>query len=91
MKVGSRSRGAEVGFSPGGGEVASMIPALLSVGLNVVVNKSPPDGLASREFCTMTSSTAGVDVGVPILFARFTNNGLPKMAVIRVLAAHPTP
>ena len=42
VKVDSSSGGADVGFSPCGIEVDSMIAVPLSVGVNWILNDSPP-------------------------------------------------
>jgi hypothetical protein len=64
-----------------------MIFAPLSIGVNVALNISLPDGLARREFCAMANSTAEVGGGASNLFTRATNTGLPIMAVIKVTTA----
>lgn len=48
VNVDSRSGGADVGFSPCGVRVASMVSVALSVGVNWAFNGSPPEGLLGR-------------------------------------------
>ena len=48
MKGDARSGGADVGYSSCGVDVNSMIPVLLSVGVNVAMNNSPPGRLSGR-------------------------------------------
>ncbi len=48
VKLDSRSGWADVGFSSCGVEGNSMISILLSVGVNVALNNSPPGRLSGR-------------------------------------------